>query len=108
MGEAVPVDDAEEAIFGHVLLNDWSARDIQAWEMAPLGPFNSKNFGTSISPWVVLPDALEPFAAKGLDNEEVLTYLQERKEKNVYDINLSVGLTRKSSNQPIDIEADNA
>lgn len=95
MGQPVGVDEADDAIFGHVLLNDWSARDIQAWEMAPLGPFNSKNFGSSISPWIVLPDALEPFAAKGIENDEVLPYLQEKKEKNVYDIRLSVSLTRK-------------
>lgn len=96
MGDPILIDDAEEAIFGHVLLNDWSARDIQTWESAPLGPFNAKNFGSSISPWVVLPDALEPFAAKGLDNpEETLPYMQEKKEKNVYDISLTVELTRK-------------
>ena len=56
----IPVGEASEHIFGYVLMNDWSARDVQAWEYVPLGPFNSKNFSTTISPWIVLPDALEP------------------------------------------------
>lgn len=94
MGEPVPINEAEKNIFGYVLLNDWSARDIQGWEMVPLGPFNSKNFGTSVSAWVVLADALEPFKVKGIENEtEVLPYLQEAKEENVHDLKLEVDLT---------------
>ncbi len=61
LGEPVPIDRAEEHLFGVVLLNDWSARDIQAWEYQPLGPFLSKNFATTISPWIVTPEALAPF-----------------------------------------------
>jgi fumarylacetoacetase len=61
LGERLTVDEAEDRIAGFVLLNDWSARDIQFWEMAPLGPFQGKNFCTSLSPWVVSPDALAPF-----------------------------------------------
>lgn len=61
LGSSISVDDAEQHIFGLVLMNDWSARDVQAWEGQPLGPFNGKNFATSISPWVVTLDALEPF-----------------------------------------------
>lgn len=61
LGSSIPVDDAEQHIFGLVLMNDWSARDVQAWEAQPLGPFNGKNFATTISPWVVTLDALEPF-----------------------------------------------
>src|SRR5205807_1430253 len=61
LGEPVPIDRAVDHIFGFVLMNDWSARDIQAWEYQPLGPFLAKNFCTSISPWVVTLDALEPF-----------------------------------------------
>ena len=61
LGEPIPISDAESHIFGLCLLNDWSARDIQAWEYQPLGPFLAKNFGTTISPWVVTMDALEPF-----------------------------------------------
>jgi fumarylacetoacetase len=96
MGESIPVDKAEENLFGLVLMNDWSARDIQTWEYVPLGPFNAKNFGTTISPWVVLADALEPFRTKGLVNDvELQPYLKEKREDNVYDIQLEVDLTSK-------------
>ncbi|KAF1816767.1 Fumarylacetoacetase [Eremomyces bilateralis CBS 781.70] len=99
LGAPVPIDEAEDAIFGVVLMNDWSARDIQAWEYVPLGPFGAKNFGTSISPWVVLADALMPFMAKGLENEnELLPYLKQRSEKNMYDINLKVELATSAGN----------
>lgn len=60
-GEPIPVGKASEHVFGHCMLNDWSARDIQRWESAPLGPFLSKNFGTTISPWIITPEALAPF-----------------------------------------------
>ncbi len=60
-GEPIPIDKATEHIYGYCMLNDWSARDIQRWESAPLGPFLSKNFGTTISPWMVTPEALAPF-----------------------------------------------
>ena len=94
MGEPVPIKEAENNIFGLVMMNDWSARDIQGWEMVPLGPFNSKNFGTSVSAWVVLMDALEPFKTSGIENDtEVLPYMQEAKKENVYNLNLSVDLT---------------
>lgn len=65
LGKAIPVKEADEHIFGVVLMNDWSARDIQAWEYVPLGPFLGKNFGTIISPWIVTLDALEPFRVVG-------------------------------------------
>jgi fumarylacetoacetase len=95
MGTPVPIASAAENIFGLVLLNDWSARDIQAWEYVPLGPFNAKNFGSTISPWIVLMDALEPFRTKGIDNDtELLPYLQEKEPGN-YDIRLRVDLTCK-------------
>lgn len=101
MGEPIPIDQAEDYIFGLVLLNDWSARDIQAWEYVPLGPFNSKNFGTTISPWVVLTDALEPYRAEGLENDtNTLPYLTEKNGKNVFDIKLEVDL-RSTSHCPI-------
>jgi fumarylacetoacetase len=64
MGQSIDVKDAENHIFGFVLMNDWSARDIQLWEAKPLGPFNGKNFATTVSPWVVPPEALEPFRTK--------------------------------------------
>ena len=66
LGEAISVEAAEEHIFGYVLLNDWSSRDIQQREAFPLGPFNAKNFGTTISPWVIQPDALIPYLTKPL------------------------------------------
>ncbi|KIX94411.1 uncharacterized protein Z520_09797 [Fonsecaea multimorphosa CBS 102226] len=97
MGTNIPISEAADHIFGFVLLNDWSARDIQAWEYVPLGPFLAKNFGSTISPWVVLTDALEPFRCKGISNEtELLPYLQEKEEKNVYDIRLQVDITPES------------
>ena len=101
MGEPVPIAEAEEYLFGFVLLNDWSARDIQAWEYVPLGPFNAKNFGTTISPWVVLADALEPSRCKGLENKtELLPYLREDKQENMYKIDLEVYI--KSGSDPMD------
>ncbi|KAK0702890.1 hypothetical protein B0T21DRAFT_378201 [Apiosordaria backusii] len=95
MGEAVDVKQAQEHIFGYVLLNDWSARDIQAWEYVPLGPFNGKNFGTTISAWIVLADALEPFRVKSeIENKtELQGYLKEEGEKGAFDIKLEVDLT---------------
>lgn len=94
MGSPILIDQAEEYIFGVVLLNDWSARDIQAWEYVPLGPFNAKNFASTISPWVVLTDALDPFRTEGIKNDnELLPYLQEKNTKNVYDIRLEFELT---------------
>lgn len=88
------IKDAEEHIFGYVLMNDWSARDIQRFEYVPLGPFTAKSFATSVSAWVVLPDALEPFRAKKLEDEiQVAKYLQEERDDTVYDIKLEVELT---------------
>ena len=99
-GVPIPIGEAEDHLFGVVLMNDWSARDIQAWEYIPLGPFNGKNFGTTISTWVVLADALEPFKTKGLENDaHVLHYLQEKDEKTVYDINLQVDIKSKLSHK---------
>ncbi|WP_353120390.1 fumarylacetoacetase [Myroides odoratus] len=91
-GESIPVDEAEEHIFGMVLLNDWSARDIQTWEYVPLGPFLAKNFATSISPWVITLDALEPFrTASPKQDPTPLPYLQQTGDK-TFDINLEVYL----------------
>merc|ERR1719473_882316 len=77
LGEPIPLEKAEEQIFGMVLLNDWSARDIQKWEYVPLGPFLGKNFGTSISPWVVPMAALAPFRTRGpAQDPQPLEYLR--------------------------------
>lgn len=92
LGEPVSTADAPAHMFGMVLLNDWSARDIQQWEYVPLGPFNSKGFGTSISPWVVTFDALEPFRRDNpAQSPEPLPYLRQQ-DKNAYDISLEVAL----------------
>ncbi|PPJ53424.1 hypothetical protein CBER1_01008 [Cercospora berteroae] len=102
MGQPISVDDAPDHLFGVVLMNDWSARDIQAWEYVPLGPFNSKNFGTTISPWVVLMDALEPFKTSGIPNDtELLPYLNEKGRESHYKIDLSFALTPSSGDTTI-------
>lgn len=90
MGESISTKEAEDAIFGMVIFNDWSARDIQSWEYVPLGPFLAKNFGSSVSPWVVTLEALEPFRTPSpTQDPEVLEYLKFEGDKN-YDINLEV------------------
>lgn len=90
LGESISTEEAEDYIFGMVLFNDWSARDIQKWEYVPLGPFLAKNFASSISPWIVTLDALEPFKVKGPKQDpKVLDYLRFDGEKS-YDINLEV------------------
>ena len=92
LGEPISADDAEAHIFGMVLLNDWSARDIQQWEYVPLGPFNAKTFATSISPWVVTLDALEPFRVEQPDQQpQPLPYLRHAGAHG-FDIGLEVHL----------------
>ena len=92
IGESISTQEAEDAIFGMVIFNDWSARDIQSWEYVPLGPFLGKNFCSSISPWVVTLEALEPFRTVSPKQEpEVLDYLKFEGDKN-FDINLEVYL----------------
>jgi fumarylacetoacetase len=100
LGEPVPIDCAADHIFGLVLMNDWSARDIQAWEYQPLGPFLAKNFATSISPWVVTLEALEPFR-KPLppQDPEPLPYLRAKNDV-TFDIQLEARLQTSSTNQP--------
>ena len=99
LGESIPVDKAEEYIFGMVIFNDLSARDIQKWEYVPLGPFLSKNFGSVISPWIVTLDALEPFRVEGPEQKpEVLPYLQTEGKKN-FDIDLEVLIKPENSTE---------
>ena len=88
-GEPIPVNEAEEYIFGLVLLNDWSTRDVQKWESKPLGPFLSKSFASTISPWIVTLDALEPWRCESPKQEALLPYLTPEKSQNSYDINLN-------------------
>jgi fumarylacetoacetase len=97
LGESISIEDAEDHIFGLVLLNDWSARDIQKWEYVPLGPFLSKSFASSISPWIVTLEALDQFRLPGPDqNPEVLPYLKYNGKKN-YNIELEVSIKPENS-----------
>ena len=92
LGEPIPANEAEEYIFGLVLFNDWSARDIQKWEYVPLGPFLGKSFASSVSPWIVTLDALEPFRVAGPKPEkELLPYLQTKGDRS-FDIHLEVAI----------------
>jgi fumarylacetoacetase len=107
MGVPISIDKAQNHIFGMVLLNDWSSRDIQKWEYQPLGPFLSKNFGTSISPWIVTLDALEPFRVPGPIQEiEPLPYLRSGGNR-AYDIQLEVFLQGKNMDKPHSISVSN-
>ena len=93
LGTTVPIEQAEEHIFGLCLFNDWSARDLQSWEYVPLGPFLGKNFGSSLAPWVVTLDALEPFCIAGPVQEPApLPYLTQSGAHN-FDINLEITIT---------------
>jgi fumarylacetoacetase len=99
IGEMLTETQAEEMIFGFVLLNDWSARDIQQWEYVPLGPFQAKAFATSISPWIVTREALEPFRVHGPAQDPApLPYLQQAQPNN-YDLTLDVGLRAVGMNE---------
>jgi fumarylacetoacetase len=107
MGEMLTEKQAEEMIFGFVILNDWSARDIQQWEYVPLGPFQAKVFATSISPWVVTREALEPFRLHGpAQDPKPLPYLQQVQPNN-YDMALEVGLRAAQMNAPKNISRTN-
>ncbi|XP_017295742.1 fumarylacetoacetase isoform X1 [Kryptolebias marmoratus] len=103
LGEPITIDRAHEHIFGMVLMNDWSARDIQAWEYVPLGPFLGKNFGTTISPWVVPMEALLPFAEpNSIQDPEPLPYLQHQ-DPYTFNINLFVSLKGQDMNKDVNI-----
>ena len=96
LGRPISIDHADEHIFGMVIFNDWSARDIQKWEYVPLGPFLGKSFASSISPWVVTMEAMQPFAVKAPNQDpEVLPYLQSESRKN-YDLSLEVAIKPES------------
>jgi len=101
LGEPLPVDEAEDYIFGMVLFNDWSARDIQKWEYVPLGPFLAKNFASTISPWIVTMDALEPYKTKSPEQSpSPMKYLQQ-KDKHTFDINLEVSIQPENADETI-------
>lgn len=107
LGEPVACEDAEANIFGMVLLNDWSARDIQQWEYVPLGPFNAKTFATTISPWIVTLDALEPFrVAQPVQEPQPLAYLRHD-GAHAFDIHLEVTLRPQQATQASTITRTN-
>lgn len=102
LGTAIPVGEAEQHIVGMVLFNDWSARDIQQWEYVPLGPFLAKNFASTVSPWIVTLDALEPFRTEGpVQEPPVLPYLATKGKGN-FDIQLEV-LIQPAGNDPVTV-----
>ena len=107
LGQPVTVDEADDMIFGYVLLNDWSARDIQAWEYQPLGPFQGKAFGTTISPWIVTTAALEQFRAPTPERDhKLLPYLDSSKD-GLYDIELEVLMQPKGASEASSIAKTN-
>src|SRR4029078_9146116 len=107
MGERLTETQVEEMIFGFVILNDWSARDIQQWEYVPLGPFQAKAFATSISPWIVTREALEPFRLQGpVQDPQPLEYLRQAQPNN-YDMQLEVALRAGAMNEAANISRTN-
>lgn len=107
LGEPITMDKAEDHIFGMVVMNDWSARDIQKWEYVPLGPFLAKNFATSISPWVVTMDSLQDFAlANSVQDPAPLPYLQHT-DPYTFDVNLQVALQSENAKAPVTICSSN-
>ncbi|XP_041361314.1 fumarylacetoacetase-like [Gigantopelta aegis] len=107
LGNPVPMDKTEDHIFGMVLMNDWSARDIQKWEYVPLGPFLAKNLGTTISPWVVTMEALQPFKIANTEQDpKPLPYLQHS-DPYSFDIKLEVALNVDGLSQPVTVSKTN-
>ena len=106
LGDQISTANAEDHIFGLVLFNDWSARDIQKWEYVPLGPFLAKNFASTISPWIITLDALEPFKVAGPKQDpEVLPYLRYEGKKN-YDIQLEVEIIAENGASAVVCESN--
>jgi fumarylacetoacetase len=110
LGEPIRIADAAEHVFGVVLMNDWSARDIQKWEYVPLGPFLAKNFATTISPWVVTMEALEQFRLPAPAQDPVpLPYLREPGGGSVFDVHLEVAIApAAAATQPLVVSRSNA
>lgn len=108
LGQPIPIEKAEEYIFGLVLFNDWSARDIQRWEYVPLGPFLGKNFGSSISPWIVPLEALKPFRVKAPKQSPApLGYLKGKGAQNC-DIELEVAIISSKNNSETVVARSNS
>ncbi|MET2984880.1 fumarylacetoacetase [Aureibaculum conchae] len=106
LGETIKLEEAEDYIFGMVLFNDWSARDIQGWEYAPLGPFLGKSFASTISPWIVTMDALEPFRTESPKQDPApLPYLQQSGKRS-YDINLQAFIQPENEQETLVSESN--
>merc|ERR1711942_208487 len=107
LGSTIKINEADEHIFGMVVMNDWSARDIQKWEYVPLGPFGAKNLGTSISPWVVTMEALKPFALPNyVQDPTPFPYLQHA-DPYTFDVNLEVSIKPAASSTPSVVSQSN-
>ena len=99
LGEPIPIDNAQDCVFGLTLMNDWSARDIQKWEYVPLGPFLGKSLGTTISPWIITIEALEAFKVPNVEQDpKPLPYLQHEDDFN-FDIALDILIQPENSKQ---------
>jgi len=109
LGDPMSLPQAQRSLFGVVLMNDWSARDIQKWEYVPLGPFGAKNFGTTISPWIVTMEALEPFLCEGPSQEEpkLLDYLQHE-DPQALNIHLTCGIQAPGMDAPHTVTTTNS
>ncbi len=106
-GATIPIDSAEDHLFGVCLLNDWSARDIQAWEYQPLGPFLAKSFATSLSPWVVTAEALEPFRSVAPRHAELLPHLDPGMKPGAFEIRLEVWLKTSGMTEAVRVSHSN-
>ena len=103
-GSPIDINSTQDHMFGFVLVNDWSARDIQKWESIPLGPFTAKNWATSISPWVVTLEALEPFKSPApVQDPPVLSYLHSNTPMCNYDIRLEVSIAPEGGAVPASV-----
>lgn len=107
IGEPIDIKEAENHIFGLVLVNDWSARDIQKWEYVPLGPFNAKNFITTISPWIVTIEALEPFIIPGENQDPTPVPYLKRKKDFTFNIKLETYITTDKMKEPFQLNSTN-
>ena len=108
LGSPITLKQAEDMIFGYVLLNDWSARDIQAWEYQPLGPFQGKAFGTTISPWIITKAALEPFRTPAPERETPLLSYLDQSQPSGYDIELETYIRPSGAAQATRLSKTNA
>jgi fumarylacetoacetase len=104
LGSPIPIDKALDHVFGFCIVNDWSARDIQTWEYQPLGPFLAKSFATSISPWIVTLDALEPYRTKARHDDPLLPYLEDDV---AFDITVEVWLRTAKMTEPVRVSRGN-